>query len=178
MGKFGWLLLIVAVVAAVIVGGCGGSDNGNGNGGSVTGTFNAAAWDGTWLGQWLNQTFNSTGAASFSFTVNESAKTIDVTWDMDGAVFGQADPAPITMNLQYDDTGINAQVNGTALGDLAFTVDADGNIEGSFTNVPNAAIAQVTFTGQRNGNTITLNYTVQFAGGGNPATGSVTVNLQ
>ncbi|MBD3293515.1 MAG: hypothetical protein GF393_11365 [Armatimonadia bacterium] len=176
MRRMGWLMLVVVAVAAVVVAGCDG--DGNGNGGPITGTFDAAAWDGTWDGQWLNQTFNSTGDASFEITVDEVAQTLAIVADMDGAVFGQADPPPINLNLQYTDAGANGNMAGTPLGDLAFTIDANDNIQGRFTNIPNAAIDEVTFTGQRNGNTITLNYTVQFAGGGNPATGTVTVNLQ
>lgn len=176
MRRFGWLLLVVLAIAGVMLAGCGGDDNGNG--GPVNGTFDAASWDGTWDGQWVNQTFNSTGGATFDVDVNVATQTIAVTADLDGAVFGQADPPPINMSLQYTDSGVSATVNGTQLGDLAFTIDESGNVQGSFTNVPGGGIARVDFTGQRVGNTLTINYTVQFSGGGNPATGVLTVNLQ
>mgnify|MGYP001024411844 CR=1 FL=1 len=172
MRKTGWLLLVLLVAAAALIAGCDGGDNGNG------GTFDATAWDGTWTGQWVNQTFNSTGAAEFVIQTDLVDQEVDVQADLDGAVFGRADPDPINMHVQYTDSGIDATVDGTNLGDLSFTIGPNGNMQGSFTNVPNAAIDTVTFTGQRSGNTITINYTVNFAGGGNPAHGVVTVTRQ
>jgi len=44
--------------------------------------------------------------------------------------------------------------------------------------VPGGNIDRVNFTGRRSGDTITINYTVEFAGGGNPATGVLTATLQ
>ncbi len=169
----GWLALVV--VAAVVVAGCGGGVT---NGGPVGGIFDSTAWEGTWVGQWTNTTFSSTGPATIAIAEGLVAGTADVNFDMDGAVFGQADPPAVQMTVAYDDTGIDAQVNGTQLGDLAFTIDANDNVQGSFTNVPGGGIARVDFTGQRNGNTITINYTVTFAGGGGTAAGNLVVTKQ
>lgn len=168
-------LLALVAVSTVALLGCGGGVT---NGGPVGGTFDSTAWEGTWAGQWTNTTFSSVGPATIVIAQGPTVGTADVTFDMDGAVFGQADPPAISMTVNYDNTGINAQVNGTQLGDLAFTITANDSVQGSFTNVPGGGIARVDFTGQRNGNTITINYTVTFAGGGGTARGNLVVTKQ
>lgn len=172
MCRMRWILLALTVVAALVVAGCDGDDGG------VDRSFDAASWGGTWDGDWVNQTFGSTGGATFDVAVNAGARTVDLTIDLDGPVFGQTDPAPIQVSLQYTDDGINAAVDSTELGNIAVTIDEDGNIQGAFTNVPAAAIDRVTFTGRRVGDSITINYAVEFAGGGNPANGVLSVTLQ
>lgn len=173
MRRYLWGTMMLVAVAALVIAGCSGDDACDRE--PDTGTFNPAAWDGTWVGQWLNQTFDSSGAATFEIAVSEAQRTAGVRFDMDGNVFGQADPPPIETTISYDSSGVDHQFSGTPLGDLAFSIDASGRIQGSFTNVPGAGISRVDFTGQRSGNTITINYTVHFSGGGSPASGVVTV---
>jgi len=120
--KTGWILPALTVVVALVNAGCDGDDGGG------TRIFHAASWAGTWEGDWENQTFASSGDATFDIAVNAATKTVNLTVDLDGPVFGQADPAPIQLNLQYTDDGVDATLAGTALGDLAVTIDENGNI--------------------------------------------------
>ncbi|MEA3403279.1 MAG: hypothetical protein U9R79_18700 [Armatimonadota bacterium] len=181
----GWMLLTVAVTAALVLVGCGGDglvqppDGGaNGDGGDGAADFDAASYDGTWAGNWENQTFSSTGSASAEIDVDEAGGTVDITLDLGGNVLGGSDPAPINLSGTFDDTGFSLDQNVAVLGDLSITIDADGNIAGSATNLPSAGIERVDFTGTRSGDTMTVSYTVTFAGDSATATGTLTLDLQ
>lgn len=131
---------------------------------------------GNYTGSWLNQTFGSTGAASLVVSVDESAKTMSFTLDLDGNVLGGTDPPAETFTGSYTATTVTVTGTSAVFGDVTLTGTVDG-FTGSGQNVPSAGIDSVDFTGTATDTQIILNYTVNFVGGGS-AVGVITLNKQ
>jgi len=135
----------------------------------------AAAYAGNWTGQWVNTTFGTTGGATMVVSVDTIAQTFEATVDLNGLVFGVADPPPQTFGGPYTDSGANVTVTSPTLGDVTLSIDAAGAITGNAINVPGGFIARVDFTGTATASTIIVNYTITFTGGGT-AQGVLTLN--
>jgi len=175
------VLLVVACIVGVF--GCdtsssppanGGDGGGNGGGGNGGG-FDPTIYAGNWTGQWLNTTYTTTGAASATVTVDQGAGTVSFNMDMDGNVLGGTNPPPVDFTGTYNATGATFNATGTVFGDVAATVDANGNISGTLTNLPGGNVNRVEVTGSLTATTMNINYTVFFTGGGT-ANGVLTLN--
>ncbi len=189
MGDRGWLFGAALMVTVLIIVGCDGDGMlppPNGNGGAPPEGFDATTWDGLWLGQWNNATFGSQGPVGVQVDVIQNAAaavgptqngTANVTVDLDGPVFGQIDPDPIVIGVNWDGEGATGSVNDTQIGDVAVSVNADSEIQVQITDIPGGGIESVTASGSREGNTISSAYLVNFAQGG-PANGTVSLQRQ
>ncbi|MBC8647032.1 MAG: hypothetical protein H7X85_07700 [Thermoanaerobaculia bacterium] len=122
--------------------------------------------EGTYSGDWNNKTFNSGGPASAVVTVDEAARTFQVVVTLGGNVFGVGAPGPQTLHGSYDASGRTIAMRSELFGNLSVTVSPAGAIRGTATGLPNANIARVEFTGTVTAQSIRVEYTVHFAGGG------------
>jgi hypothetical protein len=128
-------------------------------------------------GAWTNLTFSSTGAAHVGVVINGASATIN--FDLDGFVFGAADPplivVPGVINngvLQLDSKGLSTY------GDVAGSINlATGDTLIDLTNVPNPRIAHLKLTGKVTAGgaggpagKIDLQYLVDFPPGSFPST--------
>ncbi len=161
-------LLVIVCIAACI--GCGSSD-GNGNGGT---SFDPAGYAGDWDGSWTNTTFASQGDTSATVVVDDVAKTVTFTLDVDGNALGGGDPPPVVFTGAYTSTGMSFSATGTAFGDVVADVNAKGAITATITNVPGGGINSVNITGSIGATAMNLSYTVNFTGGGTAA-GTMTL---
>jgi Carboxypeptidase regulatory-like domain len=127
---------------------------------------NAAKEAGTWAGTWRNTSFGTTGTIAMVVTVDTVAQTMQIVLDVNGNVFGGADPPAETFNGPYTTTGATLTRPSSVFGNVTVTVTPTGQITGSATNVPVSTISRLDFTGTATATTITINYTVTFVGGG------------
>ena len=137
-----------------------------------------AAFAGNWSGQWNNNTFSTTGPASMVVSVNTVAQTLQATVTLGGNVLGGSAPPPQTFSGSYGGAGVTITQSSPVFGNVTATIAPDGTITGSATNIPNASISRVDFTGTATPATITINYTITFsaAAGGGRATGVMVLN--
>jgi hypothetical protein len=118
---------------------------------------------GSWTGQWDNNTFDTQGSISmqvFDFIPNQAVR---VMVDVNGNVFGIPDLAPIWAVVPVYCAPITTdfiQIIGG--GTNSYSIDKDGNISGSTTNIPFPVIDSVDVTGKIDSQSIVLNYTVNF----------------
>ncbi len=133
--------------------------------------FAVTALAGTYTGAWYNVTFCSTGAATATVSVDEAARTFQVTLDLDGSVFGGADPAPETFSGSYNANGASLNASSPTFGDVSIAATPDGRFTGTATNVPNASVDSVKIDGQLTPTTLAVVYEVTFSGGGGTASG-------
>ncbi len=138
-------------------------------------TFDPTPLEGFWRGTWYNITFSSTDSAFLDINVDEVNNTLSMTLDLDGNVFGGSDPDPVTMTGNYDENGFSITGNSPTYGDMYFTGDAAGFINGRLPNVPNPAIDSTTMNGTYTINNIVLYYLVYFTGGGGTANGIISL---
>lgn len=122
-------------------------------------------------GTWTNTTFGSTGDVTANVTFDQATNVATVVFDINGNVYGGADPAPETFVL--DMTGFIA--NGTAVltftsavyGDvsatLTFYTDNTGIFSGTTTNVPNPAVTDASFSGTFEISGSTVSFTIDTA---------------
>jgi hypothetical protein len=135
-----------------------------------------ADFAGNYVGQWVNNTFGSTGPARMTITVDEAARTIRLVLDLDGNVFGGADPPPQTIDGTFVPGGNAIFASNTPVfGTVNMIVTPAGVLTGTFTNLPNPGITRVELTGTVTPQTIVIDYTVIFVAGP-PATGRITLN--
>lgn len=163
--------LLASLVAPFVLLACSGG--GGGGGGSTT--FDANTYAGTWSGTWTNTTFSSTGAVSV--TVAPSGSTYTLQFDMDGNVFGGANPAAESFTASISSANatlvsITSNVYGTLIG----TLNADGTLTGSGAAIP-GAVDTFTLTGTWTATTITANVTITFDAGGS-ANANATLTKQ
>jgi hypothetical protein len=137
-----------------------------------------AAFAGNWSGQWNNTTFSTTGPASMVVNIDTAAQTFQTTLTLGGNVFGGSAPPPQNFSGSLSTSGISISQSSPVFGNVTATIGADGTVTGSLTNVPNASISRVDFTGAATPATITINYTITFSasGGGGKATGVMVLN--
>jgi len=146
--------------------------------GAVTGSsgdFTIADMAGTYDGSWNNFTFGSTGESTATITINQGAKTVSMTIDLDGNVFGGTNPPPETISGPFGTHGFAVSGSSAIFGDMTLRVDTLGRLEGEGLNVPNAGIDRVYFSGTASPDTIAMDYLIIFAGGGGTAEGTLTM---
>ena len=138
--------------------------SGGGGGGGGAATFNSATYLGTWTGTWTNTTFSSTGAVTV--TVAESGSTYTLQFDMDGNVFGGANPAAESFTASVSSANANLiSISSSVYGTLTGTLAANGTLSGSGSAIP-GAVDTFTLTGTWNATQITANVTITFDAGG------------
>jgi len=136
----------------------------------------AAAFAGEWDGGWANTTFGSSGSASLELAFDLPKQTVTAQLDLDGSVFGGADPAPQTLTGAVTQTGLVFAGSSPALGTYSLTVDSFCGVAGRLTALPDPAIDFVDLTGTATPTELLLSYTVFFtpAGGGGAASGTLS----
>lgn len=106
-------------------------------------------------GTWTNTTFASTGDVTANVVFDTTTNVVTVVFDINGNVYGGADPAPETFTLDMTDfinTGtatltFTSAVYGDVSATLTFYTDNTGIFSGTATNAPNAAITNASFSG-------------------------------
>ncbi|MBI5852595.1 MAG: hypothetical protein HZB39_16400 [Planctomycetes bacterium] len=122
--------------------------------------FDPTAFLGTWAGTWTNTTFSSTGAANVVVAQNGSDLTFTV--DLDGNVFGGANPAAEVFTAIFDTSRVSLGATTSAVyGDLTGTLNANGSYTISGTNI-NGSVASFTMTGNWTGTQINANVAITF----------------
>ncbi len=166
MIKLSKLWMPVCILLGALLAGCGGGGGGGTTGGGGGGgTFDASAFVGTFRGTWTNNTAGSMGPMSIVFSNTGGNNQMVV--DLDGPVFGEmTDPPADTLPGTVSGTAATFTVNSTYFGPISFTVQQDGSVTGTASNVPNPGIDSVTFTGTVSATAINLTYVVNFTGGG------------
>lgn len=97
--------------------------------------LNPAAQAAIYTGSWKNTTFGSSGALKIDLTIKDNRAKGSV--DLDGNVFGGADPPAIPFNFPFTPNKAGKfKVTGTLLGDLAGTYTQDGGLNVKITNTP------------------------------------------
>ena len=116
--------------------------------------------EGTYVGSWTNTTFGSTGGATIIVEFN--GFDVEITADLDGGVFGLADPPPVSITGTLDGSGgaVLSLPGDPIFGDFNGSVSPAGEIQGTFTNLPVAFITEVTADGQIGEGMIHLDYAV------------------
>lgn len=143
---------------------------------TATAVLNIAPYVGTYTGTWINTTFGSTGTGTATIGNDAVTRTATLTASATGSVLGTpGGVAPTLRNAVYGTstgsfTGVVAP-----MGTITGTIDANGNIVASGTNVPNPAISRWDATGTINATQIRFNFTVTFTAGP-PAVGSISLN--
>lgn len=94
-----------------------------------------AAHAALYTGRWNNTTFGSSGALKIDLTIKDGRAKGNV--DIDGNVFGGADPPAIPFNFPFNPNKAGKfKVTGTLLGDLAGNYTTDGDLNVTITNTP------------------------------------------
>ncbi len=135
------------------------------------------ALTGDYAGTWTNVTFDTTGAISLSI-VDNGDDTLDIILDLDGNVFGQGDPEPVTIVAQQLPSGrITAsgeiEIAGTPTG-YSFELDEDRVLEFSIPNMPISGFRTFEALGTINGGTGYIEYRITFIASA-PALGTAAV---
>jgi hypothetical protein len=139
-------------------------------------TLATSPFEGTYSGTWVNRTFGSGGSASAVLTVDTAARTFQAVLTLGGQVFGVGAPPPQTFTGSYDAAGRTINTRSELLGNVSVTISPAGAISGSATGLANPNIARVNFSGTATPQSIIVNYTVVFAGGGQTAEGVMTLS--
>ena len=138
-------------------------------------TFDPTPLEGSWRGIWLNLTFSTTDSAFLNIDVDEANNTISMVLDLDGSVFGGSDPDPATMTGTYDQNGFSVIGTFFTYGDMFFSGDAAGFINGRLPDVPNPSIDSTILSGTYTIQLISLSYIVYFVSGGGTANGIMNI---
>ena len=133
---------------------------------------------GTWEGEWNNLTFGSSGAITITLTARNNG-TIDYVFDIDGNVFGQADPPPVSGNLPV--TGATSsdemvEFNGQMVRVIS-SLSENGLIEVRIPNLGIPGLDSFEATGTFGRRLIDMEYAVNFTTGA-PAVGTIEVRKQ
>ena len=140
---------------------------------SATALAGLQAIAGHYVGAWTNLTFSTpsspdTGKAVINILI--SGTNASLVFNMDGPVFGQGDPPPITMpgtvqgeTIQIDNKGVGI------FGDIKGVVNgATGTLAVTLTNIPGGSIMVVTNSGTVTNGIMHIDYTVTFTGSPSP----------
>jgi hypothetical protein len=148
--------------------------SGGGGGGGST-TFNANTYIGTWSGTWNNTTFSSTGAVSV--VVAQTGDQYTLQFDMDGGVFGGANPPLEAFTATVSQVNASlVSLTSSVYGTLTGTLNANGTLTGSGTAIP-GSVDTFTLTGTWTATAINANVTITFDGGGS-ANANATLTKQ
>ena len=141
------------------------------------GTFDPPAYAGAYVGTWTNTTFGSTGEGSATIIVNTANNTATVTATATGNVLGVGGVTPQSRSGTFTASGASFTGNVPPMGDIAGTIDDEGTITATGTNIPNPAIDRWRATGTITATQLRLDFIVTFTSG-STATGSITLNKQ
>jgi len=134
-----------------------------------------AGYHGHFTGSWNDSTFNATGAMTWDISANNQTRQVTINLNVGGKFFGGPGAAPETILLTHLAQG-TISGHSTAFGDVAGTISPSGALQMTLSKIGLPTIDHVTVTGQfTGGNNITMQYTVYFSRGGQPATGTVTL---
>ncbi len=130
---------------------------------------------GSWSGQWNNTTFGSSGAIRVTITRRNNG-SFDYTFDVDGNVFGQADPPPVSGNIRIDGATTSDQMvefNGQMVRVIA-SLSENGLLEVRIPNLPIPGLDSFEASGTFGRRLIKMDYAVNFTSGA-PALGTIEV---
>lgn len=131
--------------------------------------------EGNWAGQWNNSTFQTQGGITMDVTVNNTEQTAEIVLDINGNPAGLPDPPPITLDTPLVCAPFIMTATLPLLGDVALSVDANGNVTGFAENIPTLGLDRADISGTITPDSIVLNYTILFTFGP-PAQESATLN--
>ena len=120
---------------------------------------------GHYEGTWTNSKTGASDPATFDFVIDEAARKVSLTLDMGGNYLGLGDPAPATIYATYDEYLARIQGRDVHFGDMDFTIDGDGNINGTFKNVAGGMVPLLTYTGKVGNGHIDTTYVVTLPNG-------------
>lgn len=167
--RFSLLALLLSLGIGIGSAGC----NDGGGGGSVT--FDPAGFLGTWSGTWNNTTFSSSGAVTV--VVSAAGGTLTVNVDMDGGVFGGADPAAESFNATFSGTTATlTPQTSTVYGDVTATMNGNGQFTIQGANIP-GSVDRFVLTGTWGATTIDGDVTITFDSS-TTAAGNATLTKQ
>jgi len=180
----------LAALAAAGVVACGGASSAPSSSAAVTTTTpsstatangndaypTVAALAGLYSGTWTNTTFGSSGTIKWTVMANASARSVTIVINVTGNVFGGQAPAPESITLTHLNQGV---IKGTSsgFGSVDGTVQPDGSINVTLTNIPGGRVTTVTISGMLSPPSISLAYAVTLSSGGH-ASGTVTMMRQ
>ena len=148
---------------------------------SATTTSGAAVafadYPGNWAGSWHNNTFGSSGAATLAVTLDATGTKMTWTIAVQGNVFGGAAPPPETFTGVVNATGVTLSGTSVSFGNLLLTIDRNGAVSGSGTNLNNPNVSRFDFSGTWTQGGFNLTYTATLTGGGT-ASGTFQMNKQ
>lgn len=130
---------------------------------------------GNWSGNWNNTTYSTTGPVTAQFAFDPGGTSGTATVDPGGNVFGMGDPPALDLPFSGTADSIGGTLTGGPRGDVSFSINSDGTLAATITNVPGGAIGRVEITGTVSATTIDLDYTITFTGGSPPAHGTATL---
>lgn len=123
-----------------------------------------AAYAGTWTGSWSNTSFGSTGDMNGELTIEKNG-TARLVLDVDGFVFGLADPVVKTFTGSYDEGALRLTgANDDVFGDLTMTFAQGGIVTVSGLEVPASDIDVLSASGTVTTSALNANYTLTFGG--------------
>ena len=141
---------------------------------TATAAFDATQYVGTYSGNWVNNTFQSVGTGTVTISINPNTNTATAQIAVTGNVLGSG-VAPSSPSTTYGPNGATFNDTHNVMGTVSASIDADGQIVASGTNVPAAGILRWDATGTASPSQIVLNFTVTF-NAGTPANGTITLN--
>lgn len=153
-----------------------GSDSGPPGDGAVAsdGGVRPQDYAGAWIGTWTNTTFSSTGSASLTISVDTGESTAEMELDLNGNVFGGADPAAVTFSGPYTASALTVSGTNALFGPTTFTFSSSGAITGMATPAASADVNTVEFTGTGTPTAINIAYTIRTSASAVFATGTLT----
>jgi hypothetical protein len=116
---------------------------------------------GNYTGSWNNTTFGSTGTASMQISYNATTKVASITFDVNGNVFGGADPPAETWTCTVTQDGCKASFNSPVFGPGTFAIRFDGTMY--IRSVP--SIGYFNMDGYLTSTNLRAAYTVGLSGG-------------
>ncbi len=125
----------------------------------------ARAFAGTYTGEWRNLTFGSTGSIETEVILDENARTLTLTTDLGGSVFGGNDPDPETFIIDLT-AGTELRQTSPLFGDVTVKIDSDGRVVVVGEDTPAPGIARIELTGRVDPVEMGLEYVIDFEDGG------------
>ncbi|MBL8087162.1 MAG: hypothetical protein JNM85_03710 [Chthonomonas sp.] len=131
---------------------------------STGATFAIAPLLGTYNGTWSD---NNTGTGTTSLQFQEpSTGTATVIWTLTGNPFGTANPADDAWTGLISTSGVTMSSLLQTHGPLSITLNANGTLTGSMSNIPGSMAASATFSGTYSASSIVVNYVITLEAGG------------
>ncbi len=119
-------------------------------------------YEGRWIGGWTNETFKTSGDIVVDVVIREDGY-VDVTYDLQGYVFGWINPEPRTTRGVYNVEGVFFTVsNDYVFGDVNVHLTPEQLIVISGARIPLTRVDLVEATGTFDETQASLEYTVRF----------------